>query len=844
MVVEEEKQQFENPSEVPSDDDLFVGKVHRKLSEREVFVGDEDFYRLLADSIPTSSTNKRTVQAERLPKIEPIRNKSISNLQKAFVAAIFVVGAMLLYVVFRPFLRPPQPIQAQQTQQISPSESPAPDSQVPVLNSMQQDLSSQQVLKEQVQQTVPLFSSTEPLSLEIAGELYLQNNYPDAYSAYNQLYQSIPSGANEELLRDFLQFKMAVCLSREGNKEEAKTIYRILTKSRSPAIIVAANYNLGLLQIDEKMYLKARNNIYNTLATISAVDFDKDWIFSLQRDCYFLVAESMTRNILSLCDADKDIPPRLWSNFEDIDPFTSYEVAKLRVLLNSGTEQLKEGLLSPQIKKLEHPGVLSRWSVVAHGASIEELMSRFSANAGLDITWSQNMASNNEPVTNAVRKRPVRLYLPSATVQQVVEIAAGHVGLLSRLNDKEFLNISNPDEYSSLSEYLNLVVQDTMYLWRNFLFTYPENKLVPNAHFALGLLHEQQKQTASAIAEYKLVANQFSQTSLAPLSLLKSSKIKAELLDYSGARADLTQLVEQHPDTEFYGQACMNLADASKKAGFSYEAGKLYRKVYNLGLSTKLQIASTFGAGRCAFEIQDYEDASKWLVRYLNLTNGKKDDNFYLAYYLLGKINLSLNKPKQAIRTFQYALSGPVGSLSKERYVEAVTALVETQIKLENFVEALTLLENLDSWQFSKKESIDMLILKGKVLRLMGLPDKAIILLSDNAESLPESELKTKMTFEVANCYIDRGDLDYAHTILTEMLMSATPGPLLHEITLRLAEVCLMLDQSDQTVTVCRQLLDSEVSTQIKQKAIKVLAAAYNQQKNFDDAALILIGQR
>jgi hypothetical protein len=34
------------------------------------------------------------------------------------------------------------------------------------------------------------------------------------------------------------------------------------------------------------------------------------------------------------------------------------------------------------------------------------------------------------------------------------------------------------------------------------------------------------------------------------------------------------------------------------------------------------------------------------------------------------------------------------------------------------------------------------------------------------------------------------------------------------------------------------------VSTQIKQKARKVLAAAYNQQKNFDNAALVLVGQR
>jgi tetratricopeptide (TPR) repeat protein len=415
------------------------------------------------------------------------------------------------------------------------------------------------------------------------------------------------------------------------------------------------------------------------------------------------------------------------------------------------------------------------------------------------------------------------------------------VGLLSRLDEKGLVTISNPSEYSSLSEHIYLLIQDTISLWRDFLLSFPEDQRIPNAHFAMGLLHAQEDQQGSAISEYKLVANQFSQTDLAPYALLNSSKIKARLHDYSGARADLTQLVEQYPETEFYGQACLNLADVTRNAGFLNEAERLYRKVYNLGLSSKLQIASTLGAGRCSFEIQDYDNAAKWLIKYLKLTNGRKDESFYLAYFLLGKTNLALGNSQQAALAFQYALSGPVGSLSRERYVETVSALVETQIQLENFIDALTLLENIDSWQFSKKESFEILLLKSKVLRLMGLPDKAILVIGDTAEYLLGSPLKTRMSFELANCYIAKGDLDFAQKKLTNILMSAAPGLLANEITLKLAEVCLELGQSSQTVTVCRRLLDSEVSTQIKQKAQKVLAAAYNQQKKFDDAALALL---
>jgi len=340
------------------------------------------------------------------------------------------------------------------------------------------------------------------------------------------------------------------------------------------------------------------------------------------------------------------------------------------------------------------------------------------------------------------------------------------------------------------------------------------------------------------------VANQFSQTSLVPYALLSSSKLKTDLHDYSGAREDLTQLVEQYHETEFYGQACLNLADVTKNAGFMNEALRLYRKVYNLGLSLELQTDAALGAGRCSYEIQDYENAAEWLVKYIKLANDPTDEDFYLAYFHLGKTNLALGNYQQASIAFQYTLSGPIGSLARERYVETVSALAETQLQLENFVEALTLLETIDSWQFSTNESIEILLLKSKVLRLMGLPDKAIAVLGYDAEYLPDSQLKTRMFFELANCYIAKGDLDFAHKKLTDILINAAPGPLSHEIALRLAEVCLDLGQSSQAITVCKQLLDSEVSSRIRQKALKVLAVAYKDQKNFDNAALALVGQR
>jgi lipopolysaccharide biosynthesis regulator YciM len=85
--------------------------------------------------------------------------------------------------------------------------------------------------------------------------------------------------------------------------------------------------------------------------------------------------------------------------------------------------------------------------------------------------------------------------------------------------------------------------------------------------------------------------------------------------------------------------------------------------------------------------------------------------------------------------------------------------------------------------------------------------------------------------------------LERARSKLTETLTFAEPGSFAHEVTLKLAEVCLKLGQTPQTISICSQLLDSGPSAQIKQKALNILATAYQQQKNYDKAAMTLVGK-
>lgn len=126
---------------------------------------------------------------------------------------------------------------------------------------------------------------------------------------------------------------------------------------------------------------------------------------------------------------------------------------------------------------------------------------------------------------------------------------------------------------------------------------------------------------------------------------------------------------------------------------------------------------------------------------------------------------------------------------------------------------------------------------------MLGLVDSAIVLLRDRAEYISDPQLNAKISYELAQCHIPKGNLESARSGLSEILSVVEPGPLAQQTAMELADVCLKLERSSQTISVCMQLLDSDVSDHLRSEILKKLAAAYGQQKNYDKATLALSGQ-
>jgi tetratricopeptide (TPR) repeat protein len=238
--------------------------------------------------------------------------------------------------------------------------------------------------------------------------------------------------------------------------------------------------------------------------------------------------------------------------------------------------------------------------------------------------------------------------------------------------------------------------------------------------------------------------------------------------------------------------------------------------------------------------MKEYEEAEKWLMRYISLEREDRRDDSYQAYFLLGKTNLALGKYQQAYDAFQHVL---VEECPRGQYIEAITTLVESNIEREHYVEALNALENFRSVTLSQEQSVEMVLLKSKIFRILGLVDEAIVSLQDKAGYVSDKQLDAEISYELALCHVAKGDLEQARSLLSEILSVVEPGTLAQKASQALSDVCVKLDQNEQAISVCLKILESNPSGEIKQSTLKILATAYEEQEEYDKAALALSGQ-
>ncbi len=813
-----------NIADILPDSELFAAPVESEFQPQQVFSKQVDMDLFKPAEGKTSTPEKpvapkapafQPTTATAAPSIAPSLQKQ-SLMQKIIAACLVLIVGILVYAIIRlPSLG-------------LTGLTDAPDSQQTLVKT------------EDTEEAGPQLSAaaegdkSRPVSLGIADDYYLSGRFDQAAFVYKKLLGKISTNPQESTLRDFLRLRLALCLKETVGDEEAVNRLRMVTQSESPVIRMMGNYHLAQIEMDRDRYIAARSAAYQALALIDTLGADYPWSRQLHRNCRFLVVASLSNETLSLSNADTDLPAKLWK-IPDLadDPFAGLSEDQLRTLLMDGSEKLARALLGPRIIA-DTTGSIRQWTVTCDGTSINELLNRFAANAGLDLCWTD--AANKA----GIRQRPVAMHLPAAVDEDVIAIAAGSVGLVATIEKDKGIQIYNPAEYEVVSEQIALLGNESIARWRKFLLAFHEDRHLANVHFALGLLYAQQDLMVESMAEYKIVANRFPQSLMAPAALYNSGRLKADLRDYDRAYKDLLSLVEQYPDSPMTPQAYLALAEMTARSGQPAEAAKLYRKIYYLNTTGKSQAAAALAAGEIYYNIGDYPSARKWLGQHIDLKTEASEEDVCRAYFLLGKTQLAMGKSEEGCAALQKAVSG---QLPQQEYLEAITAFVESCLELGHFLEALDVLEEVYLSQFSQSDSVKLMILKSRLLREVGLVKKAVVMLGDRQDYVVDTELKGAMGYELALCYIQQGQWEQAFKKLAQNMEIAEPGPVAHQSALRLAEVSLKLNRSAQAMIVCQRLLKQNPAEDIRQETLKIMADIHSQQKNYENAALTLMGQ-
>ena len=826
----ETKTIFEKAAKKPSSAEIFAKLPGEDITVRDLFAGDEEFYL----SIENGGKSPITEQLSKAP------DAIASGISRFFshTLVILIINLLAISVFFGYLLLKPGKglIVTEPAITDSASDGTGVPAQPTDVKPQSADMHAGMRLTVG-DATAELLN--EAISWELAERLFTNQKYPQAYHVFEKLSDNLITNIpSDEFLKDFFQLKMAMCIQLSDDQTNLSQLFTLTLQSRCPTVRMLSNYHLIFAENRSNHYMLARARAYRTLALLEAIE--DNFSPSFEADCYFMIAEAMTRQVLALSSSSFDgtivpadsggLPGELWSNTLAIEAIPQMTQSQLRVFLQTGLYELGEGAIGPQIQKRPHLGVGFQWSAVALDAPLEEMMAKFASSTGQNVIWHRN--------SGEVKKRAVTMYLPQASEQFIPEVAAGSVGLIPRFDGKDIV-MYNPESYTNLQQHKSILINEAISLWRRFMMRYRGDHRMANAHFAIGMLKEQSDETIDSLSEYKLVASRYQNNSLAPFALLNSSKIKTDMNDYSGARADLDELLVRYPDCKIVDQASLYLAEATLRGKLYESAIKRFKKVYNMDITLSSRRGAAFGLGKCFFEISNHDEAKKWLTHAIKITDNPADYRLGPAYFMLGKVCIGLGDYKGASEAFRNAMS------QLDDYTEYLTItleLVRNEIKRENYLIAMDLIESIPTTKLSQEMDGEVIIVKSQIFRALDLTETATSLLRRKMEFIADSDIRANLGFELAKCYAEEGNFLSARRELNENIPNLPVGDIAVEANLLLAEVCVELKDYIRVEVVCNQILSNSNEPHIEKRISSLLGKMYMTMNEPEKAALAYAG--
>lgn len=789
---------------------IFDDGVRLDISMKDLFGGDLGIVR--AETAPSAPTTG----APSAKKGSPLTAIVL------FLNVLLIAGLAFYFVRFRPIpivsaVPSPSPAQTAQTPAAVPAQPVETPQPLPPRGAIHVTLHTAEALE-------------GAISLQTARQFVQKEDFYTAAYVYEQLQNNVTgSELEDQCLRDWLCLQVALCLQK--TKEQA-LMGEFLTKalqSKSMVVRTMANYSLALIQMQNHQFLEARSRAFQAISLLKT--FENSMPETMEADCYFLAAESLTRYLLQMSNQNPDLPASGWSDSMIPHELPVLNQEQLSDLLVSGLDQMNQAAIMPKVAHHPERHVGSQWSVNCIDAPLEQLLWQYASETKLNIVWDDEKSE--------ARRMRSTLFMPYSDRRMIGEVITGSVGLIWRY-DGQGGTIYDPAHYRSFSEIQNVLAQEAISVWQRFLLHYGTDARAANAHYSLGRLFGMTDEFSTALGEYKLVSTQYYGDDLAPYAMLDAGKIKSHLLDYEGAREDLNELLIRYPNCKVADAALLFLAEATMKIGLFEEAAELFDRAWRMNIGDQDRCAALYGLGRCAYEMKDYKEAVSKLSQAMRMTSDQTDSRLGPACFLLGRSYVELNQYAQASGALKMALGK---ALDNREYVEIIVDLVEAECLQENYMQALCILESVPERRLNQEETCRILVIKARIYRDIDLPDTAISVLRRRIEFIAEAPLRAMLTVELAKCYLANDDLTVAKKELNDALYDLPVGLPRQECYFLLAQTCFRLNELAQAQSHCLQAVAAKIeNAKLRSGVFGLLGQIYSAQQLYDKAALAYAG--
>lgn len=805
--------------------DVFSSKVTLDSPEEELFVGDLSFLKDL-------TTSSVSYKSRRVDTPSSIGRLVYIILGCNFLLMLVVAGIMWFgpaKVVNFKVTESSLPVPVQSSGQVQSQVAvPSPTQQVSVA-----DAGSEKSAKPDEKGVLPPQDQEllkQGVSLKTADDLFAAGQYMEAGYVYNQISQNWSSSATDgQYMRDFLKLRIGVCMYRAGQSQAQEECFTQALQSRATYVRGMACYYMARIRFKNQDYLEARQKAYQAIALCKS--FEDMLLTNLETNMYFLIGDSLTREVLGLYNMGYQLPGRDWSDsLMDIWPVES-DALLLEEKLCQTAEKIGQGAGNPRLTVDLNRPVGSQWSLVCLQSPLEETLWKIVSEGNLKAVWSEH--------SQDLKNSPVTAYMMFMPQQYVAETVCGSTGLIWCF-DGQNVTILNPNRYTDFESHRKALIGEAISIWQRFLMRYRFDNRIPNVHYALGRLYTFADQSAAALGEFKLLQGRFSQNDLAPYAYMEAGKIKVNMKDYEGAGHDLNEMLLQYPDCPIVGEATLYLAQTTLEGGQTQRAKELFKKAFQINLSQAGKYEAAAGLGRCAYVQQEWSEAQTWLSRAMGLLQDKNNILVGDICFMLGRSYMEMGQYTDAAKALQTALKS---KLSQKEYIRITLELIEVACRQEKFLEALSVLEQVSPAQLSQEDMCDLLIAKARVLREIGVTEQAVSLLRKRIEFIADSRLRARLTLELAVCYMAIEDYTLARRELNSVIQDIPDAYHASRAILVLAQINEKLGQPDRAEDLCVTLLaDPQADSNLRNEAFNLLGRVYTSQKYYEKAALAFAG--